>query len=100
MEINIHNKRVSNPIDGIYIGRPSVLGNPFSHLKGTLAEYSVNSRDEAVDKYETWIRNELKTNKIVIKEMKRLYKRFWMMVVLIWFVGAIQLDVMEMLLRS
>ena len=76
MEINIHNKRVSNPIDGIYIGRPSVLGNPFSHLKGTLAEYSVDSRDEAVDKYDIWIRNELKTNKIVIKAMKKLYKKF------------------------
>lgn len=76
MEINIHNKRISDPIEGIYIGRPSVLGNPFSHLKGTLAEYSVDSRDEAVDKYELWLRNDLKTNQIVIKEMKKLYKKF------------------------
>ena len=76
MEISIHNKRISDPIDGVYIGRPSALGNPFSHLKGTLAEYSVNSRDEAVDKYEIWLRNELKTNQIVIKEMKKLYKKF------------------------
>ena len=76
MEINIHNKRVSNPIDGIYIGRPSVLGNPFSHLKGTLADYYVSSRDEAVDKYDTWLRSELKTNKVVIKEMRKLYKKF------------------------
>ena len=76
MEINIHNKRVSNPIDGVYIGRPSVLGNPFSHLKGTLADYSVSSRDEAVDRYETWLRSEIKTNKVVIKEMRKLYKKF------------------------
>ena len=76
MEINIHNKRTSNPIDGVYIGRPSVLGNPFSHLKGTLADYSVSSRDEAVDRYETWLRSEIKTNKVVIKEMRKLYKKF------------------------
>ena len=76
MEINIHNKRVSNPVDGVYIGRPSVLGNPFSHLKGTLADYSVSSRDEAVDRYETWLRSEIKTNKVVIKEMRKLYKKF------------------------
>ena len=76
MEINIHNKRKSNPVDGVYIGRPSVLGNPFSHLKGTLADYSVSSRDEAVDRYETWLRSELKTNKVVVKEMRKLYKKF------------------------
>ena len=76
MEINIHNKRKSNPVDGVYIGRPSVLGNPFSHLKGTLADYSVSSRDEAVDRYETWLRSEIKTNKVVIKEMRKLYKKF------------------------
>ena len=76
MEINIHNKRTSNPVDGVYIGRPSALGNPFSHLKGTLADYSVSSRDEAVDKYETWLRSEIKTNKVVIKEMRKLYKKF------------------------
>lgn len=39
----------------IYIGRPSIWGNPFSHEFGTLAEFKVNSREEAVQAYETWI---------------------------------------------
>ncbi len=39
----------------IYIGRPSIWGNPFSHEFGTLAEFKVNSREEAVEAYEAWI---------------------------------------------
>jgi hypothetical protein len=39
----------------VYIGRPSKWGNPYSHLEGTLAEYKVNSRQEAVEKYEEYI---------------------------------------------
>lgn len=39
----------------VYIGRPSKWGNPFSHLDGTLAQYKVSSRDEAVEKYREWI---------------------------------------------
>jgi hypothetical protein len=42
----------------IYIGRPSIWGNPFSHKDGTLAEFKVATREEAVAKYEGWIRNQ------------------------------------------
>jgi len=38
----------------IYIGRPSIWGNPFSHEEGTLAKYKVASREEAVQAYEKW----------------------------------------------
>lgn len=38
-----------------YIGRPSKWGNPFSHKKGTMAEFLVESRDEAVKMYRKWI---------------------------------------------
>lgn len=38
----------------VYIGRPSIWGNPFSHLPNTLAKYKVSSREEAVSKYEQW----------------------------------------------
>lgn len=36
----------------VNIMRPSKWGNKFSHMKGTLAEFKVETRDEAVDKYE------------------------------------------------
>jgi len=44
----------------IYIGRPSPLGNPFTHLEGTtLAARHVSTRDEAVDAYREWAQDEL-----------------------------------------
>ena len=42
----------------VYIGRPSKWGNPFSHKSGTLAEFQVDSRDEAVARYEEWIKTQ------------------------------------------
>jgi hypothetical protein len=39
----------------VYIGRPSIWGNPFSHLLGTLAKFQATSRDDAVAKYREWI---------------------------------------------
>ncbi len=42
----------------VYIGRPSIWGNPFSHMEGTLAKYKVSSREEAIKKYEEWIRTQ------------------------------------------
>ena len=48
MPIYVHNKRKYKG-HGEYIGRPSPLGNPYSHLnKGTLAKYQVATRDKAV----------------------------------------------------
>lgn len=41
----------------IYIGRPSKWGNPFTHLKDkkTKAEFTVETREEAIEKYREWI---------------------------------------------
>jgi hypothetical protein len=39
----------------VYIGRPSKWGNPFSHKEGTIAEFKVNGRAEAIKKYEEWV---------------------------------------------
>ena len=38
----------------VYIGRPSPFGNPFSHNEGTLAQYRVATRDEAVAHFREW----------------------------------------------
>jgi hypothetical protein len=54
---SVVNKRKHKPTpNDVYIGRPSKWGNPFSHLPGTLAEYRVNTRDEAIDAYFEWIK--------------------------------------------
>ena len=39
----------------VYIGRPSKWGNPFSHKEGTLAEFKISNRAEAIQRYEEWI---------------------------------------------
>ncbi len=56
-QIIVYNKKTeSHQFDknNFYIGRGSVVGNPFTHIKDkqTLAKYIVNSRDEAISKYE------------------------------------------------
>ena len=43
----------------VYIGRGSKWGNPYTHIKGkTKAQFLVNSREEAIDKYEEWIKQQ------------------------------------------
>jgi len=46
----------TQPYD-ICIGRPSTWGNPYSHKRGTKAEFLVGSRKEAVEKYENYLIN-------------------------------------------
>jgi len=43
----------------VYIGRPSKWGNPFTHIKDkkTKAEFIVDNREEAVQRYKDWILN-------------------------------------------
>jgi hypothetical protein len=43
----------------VYIGRPSKFGNPYSHLPGTLAEFRVATRTEAIAMYEIWIKDQV-----------------------------------------
>lgn len=48
----VHCKKA--PYD-VYIGRPSIWGNPFSHKPGTKAEHVVANRREAIKAYEAWL---------------------------------------------
>ena len=44
--------------DDIYIGRPSIFGNPYSHIKyNTKAEFIVETREEAIECYRNYILN-------------------------------------------
>ena len=56
--IYVVNKRMHKETSrDFYIGRPNPLGNPYSHKLGTMAEFKVNTRDEAIDQYETHLEN-------------------------------------------
>ena len=44
---------------GVYIGRGSPLGNPFSHRAKSKAAFRVVSRHEAVKRYRGWLEEQL-----------------------------------------
>jgi Domain of unknown function (DUF4326) len=74
--IYIENKKAYKGV-GVYIGRPSVLGNPFTHLKGkTLAKFTVATREESVRKYEEYFREKLFTDNTFKKEIESLKKEY------------------------
>ena len=69
--IRVVNKRMHKG-EGVYIGRPSVLGNPFSHLSGTLADFKVDTRDEAIDLYREWLIDHIQADTPQRRELYRL----------------------------
>ena len=74
--IEVKNKKTYSG-EGEYIGRPSIIGNPFTHIpKGTLAKFIVRDREEAVSKYEAWIREEMVSNEAIKKEINRLVDKY------------------------
>lgn len=42
----------------VYIGRPTIFGNPFSHIDYSRAEFKVKTREEAIAKYAEWIKTQ------------------------------------------
>lgn len=69
--IIVHVKQ--EPYD-VYIGRPSIFGNPFTHIKdkNTLAQFIVKTREEAISKYREWV---VKQPHIIEEIMKLKGKR-------------------------
>lgn len=59
--IRVVNKRKHRGA-GVYVGRPTPLGNPFSHMPGTIAQHQVESRDAAIERYRRWLAEELAAN--------------------------------------
>lgn len=39
----------------VYVGRPTVWGNPYSHKENTAAKYKVETREEAIAAFEQWV---------------------------------------------
>ena len=65
--------------DGEYIGRGanSPLGNPFTHiLAGTKAEFVVKNRKEAIERYEQWLLEQLKSDTPAKQEFDRLVRKY------------------------
>lgn len=77
MYIYVVNKRTHIPhfaTTDVYIGRGSVLGNPYTHKNGTTAKHICASRDEAIDKYRLYFNEQIKDKDgEFIKELRRIY---------------------------
>ena len=56
----------------VYIGRPGPWGNPFSFQKDTVARWKVASRSESIEKYRTWLWQEIKEERIDLAELASL----------------------------
>ena len=39
----------------VYIGRGSIWGNPFSSLPKSAAQFKVDTREQSIEAYRTWI---------------------------------------------
>jgi|LakMenE01Jun11ns_1017448.scaffolds.fasta_scaffold9763505_2 hypothetical protein len=76
-KIKVVNCHQHNPTQNdFYIGRRSPLGNIFSHLPNTEAKVKVANRDEAVDKYEPYLREQIKLgNRKICDALNTVYRR-------------------------
>jgi hypothetical protein len=69
MTSKVVNIKDGEPYD-TYIGRGSKWGNPFSHQKNTMALYEADTREEAIQFYETWLREQPELMTAIKKELK------------------------------
>jgi len=75
--IRVVNKREHTPSPhDVYIGRPSVLGNIYSHRTGTLASIIVKNRAEAVARYAKWLDANYESDDKVRREIDRLVQMY------------------------
>ena len=76
-EVTVHNrKNRSCPIDAVDIGRPTPLGNPYTHLPHLTNLILVASREEAVAQFRPWLWRQMQWDSPQRREMQRLVTMF------------------------
>lgn len=67
--IRVVNKYTHTPTQNdVFVGRPSPLGNPYSHMENTKAEHKVITREEAIAKYREWFEH-ARLNDVAVHNM-------------------------------
>jgi hypothetical protein len=71
MAISVVSKHTYKPgPHDFYIGRGSALGNPFTHLRShSTAKYWVLTRDEAIESYRPWIKEQIEQKAEGVNEL-------------------------------
>ena len=76
--ITVVNKYKHTPTENdVYIGRGSVLGNPFTSIKDrqTKAEFICDTREESVEKFKEYLLGKIaEKDKKLCDELNRIYK--------------------------
>ena len=53
----VYNKRKADyPEEAVYVGRPSVWGNPYTHLPNVKGAILVATREDAIEQHRLWLR--------------------------------------------
>ena len=69
--VNRHTWDNNGDVLGIYIGRGTMFGNPYSH-RVSFGSYTVATREIAIEKYKIYMRSEYKKVPELRQEMKKL----------------------------
>lgn len=62
----IHHRNMTDDPWMVYVGRPSVLGNRFSHQRTAVPTYRVASREEAILNYRMWLVERIKVGDLKV----------------------------------
>lgn len=76
--ITVVNKYKHIPTENdIYIGRGSILGNPFTSIKNrtTKAKYICDSREESVNSFDQYLARKIaEKDEVICNELNKIYK--------------------------
>lgn len=71
--IQIVNLKNHTPTEcDFYIGRPSIFGNPYTHLDKSIAKIKLDSRNDAISMYREYFYEQIKTNIDFIDEINKM----------------------------
>ena len=75
---NIKTEDYSSHPNNFYIGRPSILSNPFTHdgKRSNLARLSFKTREEAIDAYELYFKQMIENDKEFQEEFNKIYQKY------------------------
>ena len=75
---NIKTDDYSSHPNNFYIGRPSILSNPFTYdgKRSNLAKLSFKTREEAIEAYELYFNSMIENDKDFQEEFNKIYKKY------------------------
>ena len=75
---NIKTDDYTSHPNNFYIGRPSVLSNPFTHdgKRSNLAKLSFKTREEALEAYELYFEKMIESDKAFQDEFNKIYEKY------------------------